>query len=68
MPKTIGNLKLYSVKDLSELLDVQETTIRKYLRDGKLRGRKMARRWYVSEESLAEYFRETEPQTEPEEA
>jgi len=68
MPKKIGEIRLYSVEELSELLDVQETTIRKYLRDGKLRGRKMARRWYVSEESLAEYFRETEPQAKPEEA
>jgi excisionase family DNA binding protein len=66
MPKTIGDLKLYEVEELSELLDIQETTIRKYLRDGKLRGRKLARRWYVSEESLAAYFREDE--TEPEEA
>jgi excisionase family DNA binding protein len=66
MPKTIGDLKLYEVEELSELLDIQETTIRKYLREGKLKGRKLARRWYVSEESLAEYFREDE--TEPEEA
>jgi len=66
MPKKIGDLKLYSVEELSEILDIQETTIRKYLRDGKLRGRKLARKWYISEESLAEYFREDE--TEPEEA
>jgi excisionase family DNA binding protein len=66
MPKTLAGLTLFTVEELSEILDVQETTIRKYLRDGKLRGRKLARRWYVSEESLAEYFRADE--TEPEEA
>jgi len=66
MPKKIGNISLYTVEELSELLDIQETTIRKYLRYGKLRGRKMAGRWYVTEENLAAYFRETE--AEPEEA
>ena len=60
MPKNIGDLKLYSVEELSEILDIQETTIRRYLRDGRLKGRKLARRWYVSEESLADYFREPE--------
>ncbi len=66
MPKTIGDIRLYSVDELSELLSIQETTIRKYLRDGKLKGRKLAKRWYVSEESLADYFRQQE--SEPEEA
>jgi len=64
MPKNIGDLKLYSVEELSELLEIQETTIRRYLRDGRLKGRKLARRWYVSEESLADYFRAEEPELE----
>lgn len=68
MPKTIGAIKLYSVEDLSEILDIQEVTIRKYLRAGKLKGRKLARRWYVTEENLQDFFRQAEPETEPEEA
>jgi excisionase family DNA binding protein len=60
MPKKLGDLTLYSVEELSKILDIQETTIRKYLREGKLKGRKLARKWYVTEESLTEYFRETE--------
>ena len=68
MPKKIGDITLYSVKDLSEILEIQETTIRKYLRTSKLRGRKLAKRWYVSEESLADYFRQQEPDSRPEEA
>lgn len=68
MPIKIGDITLYSVEDLSELLAIQETTLRKYLREGKLKGRKMAKRWYVSEESLADYFRETEPGSRPEKA
>jgi len=62
MPKNIGDIKLYTVEELSELLDIQETTIRKYLREGRIRGRKMAKRWYISEENLASYFSQTEPE------
>lgn len=69
MPKKIGQLTLYGVEELSQLLDIQETTIRKYLREGKLKGKKLARRWYVSEESLSDYFSQDEPETvEPGEA
>lgn len=68
MPKTLAGLTLFTVEELSEILDIQETTIRKYLRDGKLKGRKLARRWYISEESLLEYFDKQEAETEPEEA
>jgi excisionase family DNA binding protein len=68
MPKTLAGLTLFTVEELSEILDIQETTIRKYLRDGKLKGRKLARRWYVSEENLQDFFRQTEPDPEPEEA
>jgi len=68
MPKKIGQITLYEVKDLSEILDIQEITIRKYLRAGKLKGRKLAKRWYVSEESLQDFFSQAEPETEPEEA
>ena len=56
MPKKVGTLELYDIEELSKLLTVQPKTIRAMLADGRLRGRKMARRWYVTEESLKEYF------------
>lgn len=56
----VGDLVLYDVETLSKLLDVQERTIRKYLRDGKLKGRKLARKWFVTEESLQAYFEQPE--------
>lgn len=61
MPKQIGTLTLYSVEELSELLEVQDKTLRIYLRDGKLHGRKMAGKWYITEEQLRAYF-ETGPE------
>ena len=61
MTKQIGDLKLYDVEELAGLLDVQEKTIRAYLRDGKLKGRKIARKWYIPEEAIQEYFSQPEP-------
>jgi len=59
--KVSDNLVLYDVEELSTLLDVQPVTIRKLLREGKLRGRKMARKWYTTEADLQAYFRQPEP-------
>lgn len=58
MPKQVGNLTLYSVDDLNEQLGLSKMTIRAYLRDGKIRGRKLGVKWYVTEEALREYFNE----------
>lgn len=58
MPKQVGNLTLYSVDDLHEQLGLSKMTIRTYLRDGKIRGRKLGVKWYVTEEALREYFNE----------
>lgn len=56
MPKQIGSLTLYSVDDLHRQLGLSKMTIRTYLREGKIRGRKLGVKWYVSEKALHEYF------------
>ena len=66
MSVKIGDLELYTVEELSSSLGIQERTIREYLKSGKLRGRKMAKRWYVTEEALREYFEAEEPEPEEE--
>lgn len=58
MPKQIGSLTLYSVDDLHEKLGLSKMTIRAYLREGKIRARKLGVQWYVTEEALREYFDE----------
>ena len=66
MPKTIGDLTLYSVDDLHEQLGISKMTLRTYLREGRIRGRKLGVSWYVTEEAIREYFdepQETSPQT-----
>ncbi|MCC5914185.1 MAG: helix-turn-helix domain-containing protein [Balneolaceae bacterium] len=59
MPRKIGSLTLYSVDDLHELLGVSKMTLRAYLREGRLRGRKLGVQWYVTEEAIKEYFDES---------
>ena len=66
MPKKIGDLTLYSVDDLHEILGISKMTLRTYLRKGRLRGRKLGVSWYVTEEAIREYF--DEPQTESDSA
>jgi len=61
MPITIGDMTLYNVEELAELLHVKDRTIRDMLGDGRLQGKKFAGRWYVSEEWLREVF--SEPDT-----
>lgn len=66
MPKTVGDLTLYSVDDLHEQLGISKMTLRTYLREGRIRGRKLGVSWYVTEEAIREYFDEPqEPSTQP---
>lgn len=58
MPKKVGDLTLFSVDDLHELLDISKMTLRTYLREGRIRGRKLGVSWYVTEEAIREYFDE----------
>ncbi len=67
MPLHVGSVTLYDVEELSSLLHVHEVTVRKLLRTGKLPGRKLAKRWYVSEDALKEFFLQPEPSGDDEE-
>lgn len=68
MPIQAGDLKLYEVKELAQLLAIQERTVRKLFRDGTLKGRKLAKKWYITEEALKDYFSQVEPDSQSEEA
>ena len=61
MPVKIGeDLELYNVEELAKLFGVQEKAIRSLFKDGKLKGRKLARRWYTTAEELRDYFSRSE--------
>jgi len=56
MPKDIGELRLYTVKEVAEKLGFLEKTIRKMLREGELQGKKLGRKWFITEKFLKEFF------------
>ena len=56
MVKKFGDLELYDVKELVGIIGIKVHTVRRMLKAGKIRGRKLAKRWYVTSEALKEYF------------
>ena len=57
MPIRLEGMTLYTVKDIETLLGIGNSTVRRYIAEGRLKGRKMARRWYIPAQSLLDYFR-----------
>ena len=47
--------RLYSVEELAGILDLHPKTVRRFIREGKLRGSKIGRSWRVHEADLREY-------------
>lgn len=45
---------LYTIEEAIEKIHLSYQTMRNYLASGKLKGRKVGRKWYVTEESLKE--------------
>ncbi len=48
------NLTLYTIEETIELVHLSYQTIRNYLASGKLKGRKIASKWYVDDSSIRE--------------
>jgi len=61
MPIEIGDKRYYTVEDIQERTGMHPRTIRQLLKDGRLRGKKQGKRWFVPEVNLQAYFEE-EPQ------
>ena len=58
MPIQITGTTLYSVAELSQKLNVTTVTIRNYLKQGKLKGKKVMGRWFILEEDATQLFKE----------
>ena len=52
-----GNLVVYTVKDLSKLLNTTPQTVRRYISEGRIKGKKIGRQWLVDEDAVKEYLR-----------
>ncbi len=52
-----GNLVVYTVADLSKLLNTTPQTVRRYINEGRIQGSKIGRQWLVDEEAVREFLR-----------
>mgnify|MGYP001828779883 CR=1 FL=1 len=57
MPTTIEDVTLYSVPDLSRMLNVTSVSIRNYIKQGHLKGQKVMGRWFVSEQEVSDFLK-----------
>ena len=57
MPTTIDDVTVYSVPDLSEMLNVTTVSVRNYIKQGHLKGQKVMGRWFVSEQEVSEFLK-----------
>lgn len=58
--KEVLGVKLYSLKEVGELLGVQQQTVSKYIQQGKLKARVIGGAKYVSEENLKEFLQDVD--------
>jgi excisionase family DNA binding protein len=56
MPLRFDGLKVYTLPELSKKLNISTLTLRKYVREGRLKGQKIARRWLVTEEDAKKFL------------
>jgi len=53
-------VKLYSASRIMKILGVSHTTVYGLLNEGKMKGRKIGRTWYVAESNLKDFLEGTD--------
>ena len=63
-------MKIYNLDEVCELLKMNKQTIRKYIRNGKLKASKVGTHYMVQDEAIKEFLKDTQiqPKTEDKEA
>jgi|WetSurMetagenome_2_1015567.scaffolds.fasta_scaffold1297240_1 excisionase family DNA binding protein len=56
MPLMIEDIKLYSVKELSELLGVTKAAILSYIKTGRLKAQMLGGKWVIANDNLKEFL------------
>ncbi len=51
-----NELKIYSLKEVEEILQVTQRTLYNYIKEGKLKATKIGKHWRVSHEDLKEFI------------
>lgn len=58
--KEVLGVKLYTLKEVGELLGIQQQTVSKYVQQGKIKARVIGGAKYVSEDNLKEFLQEVD--------
>lgn len=56
MVKQIGDIKMYSIHDLVKSLGLTERTIRGWFMTKKIKGVKLGKEWFISEDNLRRFL------------
>ncbi|RXM73649.1 hypothetical protein DP144_13860 [Clostridium tetani] len=56
MSSECKDIKVYTVPELVKLFQLNPQSVRKYLKEGRLKGRKVGTKWLVTEESIREFL------------
>jgi len=56
MPLVVDDIKLYSVRELSEMLGITTATILTYIKSGRLKAQKIGGRWQIASDNLREFL------------
>jgi len=54
--KQLGNLRVYELKEVSDSMEIPESTLRTKLNRGIIRGQKLGNKWFVTEEAMRDFF------------
>jgi len=52
----IGDLKVYTMNEACNLLNLGYETLRQYIKSGKIKARKLGVKYMITEQALQEYF------------
>jgi len=51
-----NNIKLYTVKEVSDILKITPRTLKTYIKEHKVSAKKIGGKWYISEKNLKEFL------------
>lgn len=54
----IGDTLIFNIKEIADKFGLTTTTIRRYIKKGRINGQKVRTKWYISEEAIADFFRQ----------
>lgn len=54
--KPLEDLKLYTLTELEPILGITHRTLLTYMKEGKIKGKKIAKKWRVTEDALREFL------------